>query len=257
MCWWVYLAGNHRLKHIAMMRSSAASRRFAWLAAILSALALSLLQLSIVGWRQVTSLPAVEPTGSITPSGQLWKHVISRPRPLPTNLVPQTYVDFWWNPAQSATGVVLGILGGGLTLWLFLSLLRIGITKSHTSAYRHEQRMSAAIHYSCAWLAPLAVTCLLMPLLPLLQAGLIAGWRWMPAPEVPTITAGVIAAIGLVLWWFWLIRLATTAPEDTRQRVVVFMAIGVPAMATGLAMAWWYGVDYAQQWLFEVMRVQF
>ncbi len=257
MCQWVYFAGSHRLKHLALMRSSAASRRFAWLIVAMSALSLGVLQLSIVGWRGVTSIPAVEATGSITPVGQLWRHVASRPRPLPAGLAPQTIVDFWWNPAQSITGFVLGLLGGGLSIWLFLWLMRVGILKSHSLAYRHEQRMSAAIHYGCSWLVPLAAACGVMLLFPLVQGVKIAGWFGASVPAALTIVASIMTAIVLILWWFWLLRLAATAPKDTRQRVVAFMAIGAPAIVTGLAFAWWYGVGSVQQLLFKAMRIDF
>ncbi len=257
MCHWVYFAGSHRLKHLALMRSSAASRRFAWLMMTMTALALGVFQLSIVGWRGVTSLAAVEETGSITPAGQLWRHVASRARPLPAGLAPQTAVDFWWNPAQSATGFVLGLLSGGISLWFFLWLMRAGLAKSHRLAYRHELRMSAAIHYSMAWLVPLGVTCAVMLFLPLIQAGYIVGWLGVSAPDVLEISASIVAAIGLILWWFWLLRLGATAPQDTRQRVVAFMAIGPPAIVTGLAFAWWYGVCGVQNLLFKMMRIDF
>lgn len=257
MCQWIYFAGSHRLKHLALMRSSAASRRFAWLMIALSAIALGLLQLSIVGWRGVTALPAVEPTGSITPAGQFWRHIASRARPLPLDLAPQTVVDFWWNPGQSIAGFVLGLLGGGLSLWLFLLLMRVGITKSHSLAYRHEQRMSAALHYSLAWLIPLALTCAMMLFFPLTQAGRISGWLGVSAPSALTIAVRVVAAIVLILWWFWLLRLAATAPRDTRRRVVVFIAIGTPTIVTGLAMAWWHGTGVVLQLLFAAMRIDF
>src|SRR3990172_1252135 len=67
MCRWVWFAGSERLKHIALMRTSAAARRFAWINALWLALCIAGFQATRVGWRDVGASPVVEPSGSINP----------------------------------------------------------------------------------------------------------------------------------------------------------------------------------------------
>ena len=93
---WVWFCGHGRLKHLAMMRASAASRRFAHLNLALLAVGLALLEATRTGWRWVAASPAFEPTGSTQPAGVGWIHVVGASRPLPPDLPPESIVDLWW-----------------------------------------------------------------------------------------------------------------------------------------------------------------
>ena len=61
----------------------------------------------------------------------------------------------------------------------------------------------------------------------------------------------------MILWWFWLIRLASTAPGKTRSRVIVFFTVGVPMIAGAAAAGWWIILDRLYGTLFEALNMNF
>ena len=82
MCVWVWLAGQERLKHLALTRASAASKCFARWNLLLLALGFGLLQGTRYSWYELTNSPALEPTFETL--GQFWGHAASTP----ANFVP-------------------------------------------------------------------------------------------------------------------------------------------------------------------------
>lgn len=254
---WVWFAGSERLKHLALMRVSAASRRFVRLNVILLALGLAVFQVSGVGWKQVTASPELESTGSITPTGRGWLHVAEAPRPLPAGQAPEVPVDLWWNPVQAILAFVAAWLTAMFVMWVMLVLARSGVRHAHTRSYREEQRITAAIHYSTAWSVPILFGAIMASLRPLAYAGELERWAWHAPTRVFLMSAVVFAGFGAVMWWFWFIRLGWTAPAKTRSRVVAFWALGAPLVVAVLAAGWWYGLKVLQEPLFERLQVQF
>lgn len=254
---WVWFSGAERLKHLALMRSSAASRRFAWLNVLLLALGLSLFQGTQVGWRWVTQSAATESSGSTQPAGDGWIHVAAAPRPLPSNLAPEISVDLWWNPWQSCIAVLTSFAAGVLLLWLALYAVRAGVTRAHAPAYRGESRMSAAIHYGTAWVVPLFLATLVLGLSPVSYIGAMAQWSWYPPRRGLVIGAGVLAGFGAIMGWFWLARLGMAAPARTRRRVAGFFVLGASVIAAVSAAAWWRGLNWLHDLLFDALRLTF
>jgi hypothetical protein len=257
MAEWVWFAGWERLNHLALMRSSMASRRFAILSAMLLSLGLGLFQTTRVGWRWVTASPAVESTGSTSPGGRGWFHAAAAPRPLPSVHATERHVDLWWNPAQMVIAVVTAAIGGFLLCRVMVVVVRAGVTLAHSARYRNEQRMTAAIQYSTAWWIPICVAALVAALLPSSYIGAMEAWRWYPPERGFVLSAGVLAAFGVVMWWFWLLRLGATAPVRTRLRVVLFFGFGVPVVLVAAAGGWWYGLDALYAPLFDVLGLSF
>lgn len=256
MCAWVWFAGPQRLKHLALMRSSAASRRFRRINTLLLSLALGLLEASRIGWRWVSDVAAVEPTGSTLPVGAGWFHMAATPRPLPTDLPRETAVDAWWNPAQGVVAFAAAVIAAWLLLAAILYLLRVAVSAAHRPPYDREGRMTAALHYSTAWLVLLIVPLVILALRPFAFLGSIGGWRWSPSRSAFELPGAALAACICILWWFWLIRLGSTAPLKTRGMVVACFAILAPLLAGGAAVLWrlWPSL-YAP--LFSYMQVMF
>lgn len=257
MCRWVWFAGSERLQHIALMRPSAAARRFAWMNAFLLALGIAGFQATRVGWRTVGSSPVVEPSGSLKPLGRGWLHAAAAPRPLPPGQAPQIPVDLWWNPAQTMIASVLFGLTALLLVWLVLLCVRTGITLAHTEALRGDQRMSAALLYGTAWWIPALAGIVVCLLRPVALAGQINSWPWYPTTRGISLIAGAIAGLAAILWWFWLIRLAATAPARTRSRVMAFCIFGIPLLLGGVSLAWWVGLEIFQEFLVVRLNIHF
>lgn len=254
---WVWFAGRERLKHLALMRTSAASRRFALLNILLLAAGLSLFQATLVGWKWVTGLPVIEPTGSTEPAGSGWIHLAAAPRPLPPDRAPEMPVDLWWNPVQTVIAAATAGIAGLLAIWLVLLLVRLGVRRAHIPPYRKEGRMTAAMHYSTAWGIPIFVGAIILGLSPVSFAGTMVQWRWCPPQRVFVLAAAVLAGFGVAMWWFWLGRLGTTAPARTRGRVIAFFAVGAPLIVVLMAAGLWWGLPLLYDPLFKALNLAF
>jgi hypothetical protein len=136
-----------------------------------------------------------------------------------------------------------------------LRLLHVGITRAHNPGQGHEQRMTAAIRYSTAWVVPVALAMMVAALRPIAYAGEVRHWSWSPSRQGFELSAAVLAAFGFFMWWFWLIRLGTTATAKTRGTVLFFMAVGVPLIAGIVGLGWYYSVEVISRTLFQFMNV--
>ncbi len=237
---WVWSAQSARLKHLALMRRSAASARFAHMRILLLAGGLALLHATVYGWYRVAIASVAQ--GGVKPTGQGWFHITS---------------GLWWNPAQAIIVAVCAFVSAWLLLLILLALLRAGVTLAHTAAYRHERRMTAAIDYSTAWAGPVLIALAILPLRVIGIIGAASRWATYPPARVFEVVAGVIAGGGLILWWFWLIRLGAAAAEQSRGRVLLFFLLGAPLLAVGAGVGWRFGLDRAYGPLFEVLKLNF
>lgn len=256
MCVWIWLAGQGRLKHLAMMRGSAASRRFAWLNLFLLATVTALFQATQQGWWWVSrASTARDPVRQ--PSGGGWLHVSSlSPNKIP-GLAPDAPVDLWWNPIQSLVAVVGGFGAAIVLVLLSYALLSKTLRSAHKASYREEQRMSAALHYSTAWVVFVAIGVMLSWLRPLSYVGAMADWIWYPPLHFLNLLAAIVVAVGVSLWCFWMVRIAWTSPVSTRARVASFTVLGVPVIIAFTAAAWWNGQDMAYPWMFKYLKIAF
>lgn len=255
---WVWSAGAGRLKHLALMRSSAASRRFARVNVLLFALGVALSQLSVVGWKWV--YPQTHSDGaeaSANPTGAGWFQVASIPRSMTLERGADVPSDLWWNPAQSLIAVPLaGVLALFMVWWVGM-LTRTGAAWFHRRPYRKQQRLAAAIQYSAAWVVPFLAAFVVLAFRPIAYVGTVARWRWCPSDHAFLILAAILGGLGVTLWWFWLVRLGATAPAATRARVIAFLALGVPVLAVAGASAWWYGKEHALAPIFDLLGLRF
>jgi len=246
---WVWFAGVGRLNHLALMRASAASRRFALVYWLLLSAASGLFQTTRVGWRWVTGVSATP----IKPTGEGW-FAVARTRGAGGG---DRLTDLWWNPAQSLIVMVTAGVGAMAGLALLLAMVRWGVRKAHASPYRGEQRMTAALHYSTAWSAPILFAALIIGFKPLAYVGGTLGWSWIPTARAFDYAAAVPAGVGLAMWWFGLVRLGATSPAKTRSRVVCFFVLIAPLMLGGVAAGWWFGLAHLFPLLFTAFDLTF
>ncbi len=249
MCEWVWFAGSGRLKHLALMRASAASTRFARINLLLLALVLALFQTSIHGWSAVSRSTTID--ARLEPVGDGWFVAAKVPTDLLAGLAEEAAVTLWWSPVQMIIAVTLGFVLGVTALWLALALVRLGVKMAYVSAYRKEQRMTAALHYATAWSLPVFVGVLIVSLRSIAYVGSIACWSWYPPQHGFELSGAVIVAFGTALWWFWLLRLGSTAPARTRLRVGVFFALGAPLILCGVGAGYWFGLEALCRFVFE------
>lgn len=254
---WVWTAPSGRIKHLALMRTSAAARAFSRRYLILLAAGLGLLLATQYGWQAVSASPGIEATGSIKPQGRGWLHVAATPNPYRATAAPGAPVDLWWNVPQAVVAGVAGFVSGLLLLWLVFTAIRGGVQLAHRSRYRGEGRMTAALHYSTAWGVPLLVAALLLVMRSLSRIGDIVRWGWHPSRSALELAAGLVAGVALIFWWFWLLRLGSAAPADTRSRVEWFLGLGAPVIVAAGAAAWWLGVHYGLTHLFDWWKLRF
>lgn len=257
MCEWIWFAGAERIKHLALMRSSSASRRFRSLNLFAGAVALALVQLATAGFHWSAATAAAEPSGSLAPRGQGWVHVASAPRPLSLDLPAEVKVDLWWNPILSAMQVILGFAAGWFALAALLGLLRISSTAAHAPSLRQDGRLTAALQYSTAWAVVPLISAMLYCVTPLARAGSLAGWTYCPPAEAFSLASAALAGLGGALWWFWLIRLGFTAPPSSRHRVATVFLLGMPILAAGLGAGWWFGLLELQKLLARFLQLEF
>lgn len=257
MCHWIWFAGSGRLKHLAMMQTSAASIRFSRSNVLLVAGVLTLLQATRIGWRTVTSSPTVESTHSLTPMGRGWLHIAAAPDAVRTMVSPDVPVDLWWNPAQTIIGGVFAGLFALLLMWLIMLVVRAGVTQAHAPMYHTERRMTAAIHYGTAWTVPAIAGGLLFLLMPLHHIGAIERWNWYPSVQWIWVFAGILGGCGLMMWWFWLVRLGLTAPAEPRGRVVAVLVGGSSLAVVAAAALWWFGTELFCRVVFESSNLDF
>ncbi len=257
MCEWVWFAGTGRLKHLALMRASVASNAFFRLNVLLFAAAFGLVTATHFGWRAVTARAALEPSGSVKPLGGGWLHVAQTPNPYRRTAPADASLDLWWSPPQAIIAAVAGFIGALLAIFLVHRIIRSGLCLAHDRRHRAEQRMTAALHYGSAWGLPLLFSALLLALRPISRIGAIERSTWIPGAQGLELSAGLVAAVSLAFWWFWLVRLGATAPVDSRSRVGVFFGLGAPIIVGVVAAAWWVGLSAGLHALFASWKLHF
>ena len=259
MCKWIWGAGAGRLAHLALMQSSAASRRFGRVNAALVVLTVAVCWLWLSGWHAVRVLPGTEDGEALTPSGKGWLLLAPTSGEAPAPAGPPQggrIVSWWWNPPQALLGSFLAFAGGVILAWLLLAILRAGVERSLRRRYRGQERLGAALRYSTAWAVPLIPAGLILLPLPLCRLAAVAGWRVQPPETFVYVPAAVVAAFGVLMWWFGLIRTASTVPVRTRSRVVLFCGLWMPLIGAVLAAGSFVALLRLQDMLTRVLRLQ-
>lgn len=254
MCRWVWGAGAGRIQHLALMRSSPASRRFAARNLLLLSFALGIVLAAQRGWETIR-MP-LEESGAVAanPAGSGWLHLVTG------RAVSGGFgvgVQVWWNPAQSILAGVAAIISGLLSAWVALLIVRGTVELAHRAKYRGEQRMSAALGYATAWIVAVLPAAALLGLWPLSELGTSGRLPWAPTSMLLLVLAGGLAGLIFVSAWFWAVRLGASAPSDTRTRVLLVFLVVIPAMLVSASVGWWIGMGRLLDFLFTRMNLSF
>lgn len=256
MCLWVYGAKRQRLAYLALIRRSRASTRFVRIGLLVFALAVALFAMPHVGWRGVSVDPSMESMSGTEPSGRGWLCVASMPADHPLRPGRLTPVAVWWNLPQAAIGVpasfVIALAGG----WLILAILLTGTERSLTEPFRGQGRFEAALRYGSAGTLWFLVGSVISLVLVLSNAGAVRGWSFTPPRVGVYVVLAIVMSAGLLGWWFWLIRIAGTAPPPTRTRIVVFYSIWTPLLTAAVIAVGAAGLWLGMRWLASVLQLQ-
>lgn len=255
---WVCLAGTERLKHLAMMRASVASRRFARINIAILMIGLGVFQLTHSGWEWENKIESRR--GAIDtaePSRAGWVHAASRPRPLPPGISDDVAIELWWSVPQAALATVIAMPVGLLLTWASLLLLRWMVKVAHRPPYREDQRMSAALHYSTAWAIPFSVGGLAMVLRPIAFIGKMTESSWTPPDTAFVVAGAIVAGCSACMGCFWLARLGFTAQPASRTRVAAVLTLAPPLIGCGAALGWYHTVDALHGLLVDALRLGF
>lgn len=254
---WVWLAGSGRMKHLALMKVSAASRRFAVINGLLLAVSVALCEWTMTGWHVSFAARRAAPAASFQPTGKGWVAFASMARPLPPGFPDDAPTDLWWNAAQCLIAVPTAGVLALLLFWLLGRTVDVGVACAHQRPYRQGQRLTAALRYSTAWTVPLLVAAGIFALRPLAYAGAVVHSWWTVPDELFLAPAAIVGGSTLALWWYWLARLGATAPTNTRGRVSGFFVIVLPVLVAAFVALWWFGRMWLYGWIFDAMGLTF
>lgn len=250
---WVWRAGGARLRHLALVQSSAASKHFATIHLVWISIVVFLLELTRAGWHSVSGTGA----GPFQPSSEGWFRLGGMERPFPAGVPTSRTADLWWSPAQALVAGVLALLLAPLALLLMHKLIRAAISISYPVRYRDEFRMSAGMHYATAWFLP----AILGGLLVLLRPWAFYGNAQAAGPVIADGTIVVLAATPAVFsfigWWFSLVRMGFAAPQRCRSRVVAALGAIAPLIVAGVCVGWWFGFPLLVGLIYELLHIQF
>lgn len=223
---WVLRARSERICHLGLMRSSGASRRFARTNYLLLAVSFGLAVFANAGWRLTWSGPGVDST-SVAPSGRSWAKVFDFDTDAARLIRDVQPSALWWNPPWAAIAGFAAFLGG----WLVFMLLGgwIGIGARHAAGGRvGGSRMQCGVQYGSAWASLLSVVVIVEVLRPLSYIAMKMEWSLLSNPVLIDTVAVLGCASVVLLWWFWLLRMAGAAPAVYRGRTRRFFLITAP-----------------------------
>lgn len=251
---WVVFASSERIKHLGLMRKSAASTRFASSAILWFSLAVLLYSNSRIGWHTIGGLGEHASQALLKPTGNGWFR-ISSASSNPTVGAPSTQ-GLWWNPAQGLIAGAFAFVAGIALSWLCLGVLGWGATLAHSRQFRGEGRMSAAIAYSMAFFALCVIGGVVISMRPFFYI-LNANSTTRPSSDAVEILAVIATGAPLVVWWLWLIRLGSSAPASTRNKVTALMIVAPPVCLTGIVAAIYWGLEWFEHSVFPLMHLQY
>lgn len=250
---WVWRAGGARLRHLALVQSSAASKHFATVHLVWLTIVLFLLELTRSGWHRISG----SSRGPFEPSSEGWFRLAGMERPFPTGVPLSRTADLWWSPAQALVAGVVSLLLAPLVLLLLHKLIRVALSISYPVRYRDEFRMSAGLHYATAWFLPAILGGVLVVLRPWTSYGSAQPAGPVVAEATIAILAATPAIVGFFGWWFSLVRMGSAAPQRCRSRVVTALGVFAPLIVCGGCLAWWFGLPQLLNLIYEALRIQF
>ncbi len=201
-----------------------------------------LISFALSGWHIVNEGPGTMSVRK-TPAGDGWCKLYDNPVAA-AQLEKGDIVaaELWWNPSAAAiTAVAAGIVVLVMGL-VFFSLIVRGASKSLRQQSGSEDRLRCALHYGTAWLNFLNVALIILCFRPLGRIHGVFGWRFIASNAVFDVPAALLILAGLLLWWFWLVRLGDATAVNIRKKVNRFFILWTPFLTAVFAVGVTYGL---------------
>lgn len=248
---WVYRANKQRLAHLALLRPSRASRRFARINVFNLSAALALAVFFHSGWHNEKLRTPAALAEAAAPQGKGWWQAIdaaSRARETGDLLA------VWWNPAWALLSAAATFALAAIVMSVLIAVVSRGAAGALHGAQQGSTRLRCAVQYSTAWLHWLALAAVITALIPLARLADQAGWGRFPIP-ILQIAAVILALIGLLMWWLWGVRLAQTTQPETRRSVVRFFLLWAPLWSAAIMAGTVYGLWRATDPLARILNL--
>ena len=256
MCW-VIFAGSFRLSHVARMRRSRSSLRFAALSLGMLGLAGALAVVPTHGWERIEDRGASYPDGYPEPAGNGWQLIGKLPRPPGLTAGEPIMVRLWWNPGLWAVSFLANFLGAFSLGWFLILWVTVRSNRALLAEYRDEKRFTAAIDY-CTAHVPILLLAAAIYGSSLLQAlSRIQQWEVQWPRYLHTVPAYLLGGFGLFVMWFWLLRVAYTAPPATSAKTGRYFGLWAPLFAVVLFGGWIVGQYYAMPHIARLLHMSF
>jgi hypothetical protein len=248
---WVYAASAERLGHLGLIRRSDRSRAFARRHIIIAALGGALFQFSQTGWHVVVRSVDNAMLISTTPSGKAWKAVAV------SDFSPVTLgtLAVWWNAVTGGLAFAVAMVSGVLLGYVLTGVMRLGARVALSPAGLSDGRLSGAIDYCTAWAYPLLVAGMITLLRPVRDALVVLKQSWVPSATAITVPAAVVAGVGVLMWWFCLLRVAMGQPVHVRARLAVVFGVVVPVVAAAMVVGWNFGFSRLFEFLPSLLKL--
>jgi len=256
MCW-VIFAGSYRLSHLARMRRSRSSLRFAALSLSMLGLAGALAVLPSHGWERIEDRGASYPQGYPEPAGNGWQLIGKLPRPPGLTAGELVMVRLWWNPGLWAVSILVNFVCAFSLGWLLILWVTVRSNRALLAEYRDEKRFTAAIDYCTANVPILLLAAAIYGSSVFQTLGRIQQWEVEWPRYFHTVPAYLLGGFGLFVMWFWLLRMAHTAPPATSARAGRYFGLWAPLFTVVLFGGWIVGQHHAMPYMARLLRMNF
>ena len=230
MCKSVFGAGKHRLAHLGLARPSRPARRFCRINLFLLSVGMGLAAFSNAGWHTVNRGPRIDPAEQQAAGSGWWlaiENTAAKVGPA-SRLRP---VELWLNMPAATVSAIIVLVAALIVFAVLVRLIGYGASRAIGAQQSEPPRLRAAIHYATAWSTLLMLATVPVFVRPLAYMAEVAEWNLPLSRAVFDVPAVLLALAGMLLWWFWLIRLGETVPREARRSVNRFFVLGVPVLS--------------------------
>ena len=239
------------------MRRSRSSLWFAGLGLFMLALACTLIVLPDHGWERIMDYGDSYADGYPEPAGQGWKLVGKVPSPSGPSGGEPILVRLWWSPGLWFTSIIINFVVVLLLSWFLVFWITVRSDRALLPEYRGKKRFTAAIDYSTAHVPILLLAAFCYGSSVLHPLGRILHFEVQWPIFLHMAPAYLIGGLGLFVMWFWLLRMAHTAPPRTAPSVSRYFGLWAPLAVIIIIGGWLVGQHYGIPLLAKELHMNF